>query len=52
MVTDNNHDEYEHAGEWNCSHCGETKDVEDKLGVLVFPLGHNCEGEENTEERR
>jgi hypothetical protein len=50
MVTDNNHDEYEHAGEWNCSHCGETKDVEDKLDVLVFALGHNCEGEENTEE--
>mgnify|MGYP007025108110 CR=1 FL=1 len=43
-------DEYEHAGEWNCSHCGATRDIERKLDVLVFALGHSCDPESDMED--
>jgi hypothetical protein len=42
-------DSYEHAGEWNCSHCGETRDIEEKLDVLVFALGHSCDSKSKSE---
>jgi len=43
-------DSYDHAGEWNCSHCGATRDIERKLDVLVFALGHNCNTENQQSE--
>ncbi|MFP8891849.1 hypothetical protein ACLI4U_19065 (plasmid) [Natrialbaceae archaeon A-CW2] len=35
--------EYEHAGEWDCTVCGQSFDVETKLDVLGHALG-DCPG--------
>lgn len=42
--------DYEHAGTWNCSHCGAEYEVETKSDVLVFALTHKCDGEEVADE--